>query len=51
MALINLPTDHLRDTCFGQELLAEGEACSAGVALLDFSSPANLVSWLDEHDG
>jgi predicted transposase YdaD len=26
MALINLPTDHLRDTRFGQELLAEGEA-------------------------
>ena len=24
MALINLPTDHLRDTRFGQELLAEG---------------------------
>jgi predicted transposase YdaD len=26
MALINLPTDHLRDTRFGRELLAEGEA-------------------------
>ena len=26
MALINLPTDHLRDTRFGQELMAEGEA-------------------------
>jgi hypothetical protein len=26
MALINLPTDHLRDTRFGQELLVEGEA-------------------------
>ncbi len=26
MALISLPTDHLRDTRFGQELLAEGEA-------------------------
>ena len=24
MALINLPTDHLRDTRFGQELLEEG---------------------------
>ncbi len=26
MALINLPTDHLLDTRFGQELLEEGEA-------------------------
>jgi predicted transposase YdaD len=26
MALINLPTDHLRDTRFGRELIAEGEA-------------------------
>jgi predicted transposase YdaD len=26
MALINLPTDHLRDTRFGRELFAEGEA-------------------------
>jgi predicted transposase YdaD len=26
MALINLPTDHLRDTRFGRELIEEGEA-------------------------
>jgi len=28
------------------EALAVGEAFSAGVALLDFKSPADLVAWL-----
>ncbi|MBM5826245.1 MAG: DUF4351 domain-containing protein [Cyanobacteria bacterium M_surface_10_m2_119] len=93
MALINLPTDHLRDTRFGQELLAEGrlegeargraaeaaamairqlsrrcgplsEPTSARIqalplqqlealadALLDFSGPTDLVSWLAAHAG
>ena len=93
MALINLPTDHLRDTRFGQELMAEGEArgeargraaeaaatairllnrrcgplstaTTARIqalplqqlealtdALLDFSGPADLVSWLAQHPG
>jgi hypothetical protein len=34
-----------------QEALAVGEAFSAGVALLDFSGPADLVAWLADHAG
>jgi len=61
MALINLPTDHLRDTRFGQELLAEGEARgeargrsaeALAVALRQFSlvcGPDDLAAWLAEH--
>lgn len=33
------------------EALAVGEACSAGVALLDFTGPADLAAWLAEHSG
>jgi hypothetical protein len=33
------------------ELLAVGEAFSAGVALLDFSGPTDLAAWLEEHAG
>ncbi len=95
MALINLPTDHLRDTRFGRELIEEGrlegrqegeargcrvgeavvtlrqlnrrcgplsEATTARIqalplaqlesladALLDFSGPADLATWLAQH--
>jgi hypothetical protein len=34
MALINLPTDHLRDTRFGRELLAEGRQEGKAVVTL-----------------
>ena len=33
------------------EALAVGEAFSAGVALLDFSGPADLAAWLSQHGG
>jgi predicted transposase YdaD len=87
MALINLPTDHLRHTRLAQDWIAEGEARgrtaeAAAVALrqlnllcgplseattariqampleqlealtdalLDFSGPADLAAWLEQH--
>lgn len=33
------------------EALAVGAAFSEGVALLDFSGPADLVAWLEVHKG
>ena len=33
------------------EALAVGEAFSAGVALLDFTGPADLAAWLEKHKG
>jgi len=89
MALINIPTDHLRHTRFAQDWIEEGrqegealgeaklalrqlnlvcgplsEASTARIkalpleqlealteALLDFSSPADLMRWLAEHNG
>ena len=33
------------------EALAVGEAFSAGVALLDFTGPADLAVWLEKHKG
>ena len=46
----------LSEECWGRGLirlagLLVGAAFSEGVALLDFSGPADLVAWLDVHKG